>query len=122
MCDGRIEEILEVLLPTPNNVPSRGQQPPNPTVNSVGEALLPSREAPDGLLESLRGQPIVLLHGLTELLSGPSFSLCHSPGRSTLGLMVPVSHLRSRTADRTLSSARQSLTAGVHHRVRGLPA
>ncbi|MEQ2292549.1 hypothetical protein AMECASPLE_024206 [Ameca splendens] len=30
MCDGRIEEILEVLLPPPDNVPSRGQQPPTP--------------------------------------------------------------------------------------------
>ncbi|MED6234201.1 hypothetical protein ATANTOWER_024403 [Ataeniobius toweri] len=38
---GRIEEILEVLLPPPDNVLSQGQQPPTPTINSVGEALLP---------------------------------------------------------------------------------
>ncbi|MEQ2239989.1 hypothetical protein ILYODFUR_010345 [Ilyodon furcidens] len=44
---------------------SRGQEPPTPTVNSVGEALLPPPEAPDGLQETLRGQPVVLLHGLT---------------------------------------------------------
>ncbi|MEQ2241967.1 hypothetical protein ILYODFUR_030847 [Ilyodon furcidens] len=31
MRDGRVEEILEVLLPPPDNVPSRGQQPPTPT-------------------------------------------------------------------------------------------
>ncbi|MED6271945.1 hypothetical protein CHARACLAT_025339 [Characodon lateralis] len=98
MRDGRIEEILEVLLPLPDNVPSRGQQPPTPTVNSVGEALLPPPEALDGLPESLRGQPVVLLHGLTELLPGPSFCLCHSPGRGTLGLTVPVNRLRSPTS------------------------
>ncbi|MED6263734.1 hypothetical protein CHARACLAT_007480 [Characodon lateralis] len=98
MHDGRIEEILQVLLPPPDNVPSRGQQLPNPTVNSVGEALLPPPEAPDGLPESLRGQPVVLLHGLTELLPGPGFCLCHSPGRGTLGLTVPVSRLRSPTS------------------------
>ncbi|MEQ2282070.1 hypothetical protein AMECASPLE_036750 [Ameca splendens] len=34
-----IEEILEVLLPPPKNVPSQGQQLPTPTVNSVGKAL-----------------------------------------------------------------------------------
>ncbi|MED6265648.1 hypothetical protein CHARACLAT_027685, partial [Characodon lateralis] len=98
MRDGRIEEILEVLSPPPDNVLSRGQQPPTPTINSVGKALLPPPEAPDGLPESLRGQPVVFLHGLTELLPGPSFCLCHSPGRSTLGLMVPVSRLRSPTS------------------------
>ncbi|MEQ2286184.1 hypothetical protein AMECASPLE_039673 [Ameca splendens] len=74
MRDGRIEEILEVLLPPPDNVPSQGQQPPTPTVNSVGEALLPSPEAPDILPEWLLGRPAVLLHGLTELLPGTSFS------------------------------------------------
>ncbi|MEQ2224982.1 hypothetical protein ILYODFUR_012909 [Ilyodon furcidens] len=78
MRDGRIEEILEVLLPPPDNVPTHGQQPPSLTVNSVGEALLPPPEAPDGLPESLRGQTVVLLHGLTELLPGPNFCLCHS--------------------------------------------
>ncbi|MEQ2242716.1 hypothetical protein ILYODFUR_038888 [Ilyodon furcidens] len=96
MCDGRIEEILEVLLPPPNDVPSRGQQLPNHTVNSVGEALLPPPEAPDGLPESLRGRPVVLLHGLTELLLGQNSCLCHSPGCGTLGLRVPVTDL-SRT-------------------------
>ncbi|MEQ2195652.1 hypothetical protein XENOCAPTIV_016291 [Xenoophorus captivus] len=50
-----------------------------------------------GLPESLRGQPVALLHGLTELLPGLSFCLCHSPGCGTLGLTVPVSRLRSPT-------------------------
>ncbi|MEQ2296549.1 hypothetical protein AMECASPLE_025876 [Ameca splendens] len=67
-------EILKVLLPPPDNVPSRGQQPPTPTVNSVGEALLPPPEAPDSLPESLQGQPAVLLHGLTELFPGGVFT------------------------------------------------
>ncbi|MED6247857.1 hypothetical protein ATANTOWER_019495 [Ataeniobius toweri] len=98
MRNGRIEEILEVLLPPPNNVPSRGQQLPTHTLNSVGEALLPPPEMPDGLPESLRGQSVVLFHGLTELLPGPSFCLCHSPGLSMLGLTVPVSRLRSHTS------------------------
>ncbi|MEQ2229788.1 hypothetical protein ILYODFUR_022437 [Ilyodon furcidens] len=40
MSEGKIEEILEVLFPPPNDVPSRGQQLPAPSVNSVGEALL----------------------------------------------------------------------------------
>ncbi|MEQ2289565.1 hypothetical protein AMECASPLE_034444 [Ameca splendens] len=53
--DGRIEEILKVILPPPNKVPILGQQLPTPNVNSVGEALLPSSETPDGLPESLRG-------------------------------------------------------------------
>ncbi|KAI3364750.1 hypothetical protein L3Q82_000962 [Scortum barcoo] len=72
---GGIEEILEVFLPPSDNVPSRGQQLPTCTVNSVGRVLLPPSEAPDGLPESLRGRPIVLLHGLTELLPDPSFCL-----------------------------------------------
>ncbi|KAK5608155.1 hypothetical protein CRENBAI_003510 [Crenichthys baileyi] len=98
MHDDRIEDILEVRLPLPDNVPSRGQQPPTPTVNSVGKALLPPSEALHGFPESLRGQPVVLVHGLTELLPGPSFCLCHCSGRSTLGLTVPVSPLRSPTS------------------------
>ncbi|MEQ2231464.1 hypothetical protein ILYODFUR_000670 [Ilyodon furcidens] len=96
MRDGRIEEILEVLLPPPENIPIQGQLLPTPTVNSVGKALLP--EAPDSLPESIRGQPIVLLHRLTELLPGPSFFLCHNLGRGMLGLTVPVSRLRSPTS------------------------
>ncbi|KAI3367782.1 hypothetical protein L3Q82_026215 [Scortum barcoo] len=52
---GGIEEILEVFLPPSDNVPSRGQQLPTCTVNSVGRVLLPPSEAPDGLPESLRG-------------------------------------------------------------------
>ncbi|MED6249854.1 hypothetical protein ATANTOWER_020780, partial [Ataeniobius toweri] len=51
-----------------------------------------------GLPELLQGQPVALLHGLTKLLPGPSFCLCHSPGRGTLGLTVPVSRLRSPTS------------------------
>ncbi|MED6243028.1 hypothetical protein ATANTOWER_013801 [Ataeniobius toweri] len=97
MLDDRIDEILEVLLPPPDNVPSRGQQLLTPTVNSVGEALLPPPEALDGLPESLRGQPVVLLYGLTKLLLGMSFCLCHSPGCGRFGLTVPVSRLRSPT-------------------------
>ncbi|MED6285724.1 hypothetical protein CHARACLAT_032095 [Characodon lateralis] len=77
MCDGRIEEILKVLLPLPDNVPGQGKQVPIPTVNSVGEALLPTPEAPDGLPKSLRDQSLVLLHGLTKLLPGLSF--CPGP-------------------------------------------
>ncbi|KAK5607704.1 hypothetical protein CRENBAI_014113, partial [Crenichthys baileyi] len=87
--DGRIEEILEVLLPPPDNVPSRGQQPPTPTVNSVGEALLPPPEVPDGLPESLRGQTVVLLHGLTELLPGPSFSSATARAAARLASRYP---------------------------------
>ncbi|MED6273549.1 putative glutamine--tRNA ligase [Characodon lateralis] len=97
MRDGRIEEILEVLLPPPDNVPSRGQQLPTATINSVGEALLPPPEALDCCQKLLRGQPVVLLHGLTELLPGPGFCLCHSPGRGTLGFTVPVNRLTSYT-------------------------
>ncbi|KAI3358342.1 hypothetical protein L3Q82_014779 [Scortum barcoo] len=95
---GGIEEILEVFLPPSDNVPSRrGQQLPTCTVNSVGRVLLPPSEAPDGLPESLRGRPIVLLHGLTELLPDPSFCLQDRPGCGLLGLPVPVNCVRSPT-------------------------
>ncbi len=96
--DGGIEEILEVFLPPSDDIPSWGQQPPTSTVNSVGGALLPPPEAPDSLPESLRGQPVVLLHGLTELLPGPSFCLHNHPGCTPLSLPVPVSCLRSPTS------------------------
>ncbi|MED6234411.1 hypothetical protein ATANTOWER_029006 [Ataeniobius toweri] len=119
MRDSRIEEILEVLLPPPDNVPSRGQQLPTPTVNSVGEALLPPPETLDGLPESLQGQPLVLLHGLTELLPGPGFCLCHSQGRSTLGLTVPISRLRSPTSQPQPIEILQ--LDSVPYWVRGLP-
>ncbi|MED6239171.1 hypothetical protein ATANTOWER_002918 [Ataeniobius toweri] len=98
MRDGRIEEILKVLLSPHDNLPSRGHQLPTPTVNSVGEALLSPPEAPDGLPELLRGQPVVLLHGPTELLPGPRFCLCYSPDCGMLGLSVPVSCLRTPTS------------------------
>ncbi|MED6290484.1 FH1/FH2 domain-containing protein 3 [Characodon lateralis] len=82
MRDYSIEEIFEVLLPPPDNVLSR---------------------------ESLRGQPVVLLHGLTEFLPGPPFCLCHSPGRSMLGLTVnrqpPQESHKPTTAYSTHSSA-----------------
>ncbi|KAI3370869.1 hypothetical protein L3Q82_007386 [Scortum barcoo] len=79
--------------------PVRGQQLPTCTVNSVGRVLLPPSEAPDGLPESLRGRPIVLLHGLTELLPDPSFCLQDRPGKAAclLGLPVPVNCVRSPT-------------------------
>ncbi|MEQ2230966.1 hypothetical protein ILYODFUR_034609 [Ilyodon furcidens] len=41
---------------------------------------------------------VVLLCGLTKLLPGPDFCLCHSPGCGTLGLTVPISRLRSPTS------------------------
>ena len=50
-----IDEMLEVFLPPPDNVTSRGQQLPISTVNSVGGGLLPPPEALDGLPEFLRG-------------------------------------------------------------------
>ncbi|MEQ2185274.1 hypothetical protein GOODEAATRI_016482 [Goodea atripinnis] len=59
MCDGRIDEILKVLLPPPDNVPSRGQQLSTRIVNSVRKALLPPPEAQDGLPELLQGQLVV---------------------------------------------------------------
>ncbi len=102
--DGGIEEILEVFLPPSDDIPSWGQQPPTSTVNSVGGALLPPPEAPDALPESLWGQPVVLLHGLTELLPGLSFCLHnHRLGGdycscTPLSLPVPVSCLRSPTS------------------------
>ncbi len=107
--DGGIEEILEVFLPPSDDIPSWGQQPPTSTVNSVGGALLPPPEAPDGSPESFRGQPVVLLHGLTELLPGPSFCLHNHPGCTPLSLPVPLqlpqeSHKPTRP-DRTPSSA-----------------
>ncbi|XP_028327353.1 uncharacterized protein LOC114478456 [Gouania willdenowi] len=74
------------------------QQLPPCTVNSVGEALLPPPEAPNGLPESLRGRSIVLLHGFSELLPDPSFCLCDRAGCSTLGLSVPLGCLRSPTS------------------------
>ncbi|XP_056117850.1 uncharacterized protein LOC130095182 [Rhinichthys klamathensis goyatoka] len=67
----------------------------------IGDWMEPAKytsEALDSLPESLRGQPIVLLHGLTELLPGPSFCLHNHPGCSPLGLPVPVSCLRSPTS------------------------
>ncbi|XP_028318078.1 uncharacterized protein LOC114472959 [Gouania willdenowi] len=50
--------------------------------------------------ESLRGRPIVLLHGFSELLPDPSFCLCDCAGCSTLGLPVPLSCLRSPTSQK----------------------
>uniref|UniRef100_A0AAV2LDZ6 Uncharacterized protein n=1 Tax=Knipowitschia caucasica TaxID=637954 RepID=A0AAV2LDZ6_KNICA len=93
--DGGIEENLKVFLPPPDNIPRRGQQLSTRTVHGVGKELLPPPEAPDGLPESLRGRPIVMLHGLSELLPVPGFCLCNSPGRGTLGLPVLDSCLRS---------------------------
>ncbi|MEQ2287205.1 hypothetical protein AMECASPLE_010051, partial [Ameca splendens] len=78
------------------------------TVNTVGEAVLSPPEAPDSLPESLGGQPVVLLHGLTELLPGPSFCLFHSKGRGMLGQPIglllhhQVQELQQRQAPQTL--------------------
>ncbi|KAK3548823.1 hypothetical protein QTP70_020713 [Hemibagrus guttatus] len=94
-CVGGIEEILEVFLPPSDNIPSRGQQLSTSTVNSVGRELLTPSEAPNGLPEFPRGHPIVLLHGLTELLPDPSFCFRNHPGCSSLGLPVCLSCLRS---------------------------
>ncbi|KAI3369543.1 hypothetical protein L3Q82_007753 [Scortum barcoo] len=89
---GGIEEILEVFLPQSDNVPSRGQQLPTRTVNSVGRVLLPPSEVPDGLPESLRGRPMtVLLHGLTELLPDPSFCNSLATTKSIIDLRPRVS-------------------------------
>ncbi|KAI3364588.1 hypothetical protein L3Q82_011369, partial [Scortum barcoo] len=63
----------------------------------LAEYCFPLSEAPDGLPESLRGRPIVLLHGLTELLPDPSFCLQDRPGCGLLGLPVPVNCVRSPT-------------------------
>ncbi|MEQ2250189.1 hypothetical protein ILYODFUR_037219 [Ilyodon furcidens] len=104
-----------VMGPPQGQICKGGQQPPTHNVNSDGEALLPPPEAPDSLPESLRGQPVVLLHGLTKLLPGPSFCLCHSPGCSILGVMVP------SAASQSHKPTTASLTACVHHQVRGLP-
>ncbi|XP_050992288.1 uncharacterized protein LOC127181559 [Labeo rohita] len=65
--------------------------------SNVGRALLPPPEAPDGLPESLRGRPIVLLHGLAELLPDPSFCLHNHPGCRPLGPPVPLSCFWSPT-------------------------
>ncbi|MED6261878.1 hypothetical protein ATANTOWER_011261 [Ataeniobius toweri] len=90
MHDGRIEEILEVLLSLPDNVPQSRSAAPRPHCKKCGEVLLPPPEVSDGLPESLQGQPVVFLHGLTELLPGPiglllqldsiPYCRCPSPG------------------------------------------
>ncbi|KAI3362908.1 hypothetical protein L3Q82_011502, partial [Scortum barcoo] len=46
---------------------------------------------------SFEAEPIVLLHGLTELLPDPSFCLQDRPGCGLLGLPVPVNCVRSPT-------------------------
>ncbi|KAI3354691.1 hypothetical protein L3Q82_019182 [Scortum barcoo] len=99
---GGIEEILEVkyFFHRPTMSPVEVNSSPPCTVNSVGRVLLPPSEAPDGLPESLRGRPIVLLHGLTELLPDPSFCLQDRPSgrlQGLLGLPVPVNCVRSPT-------------------------
>ncbi|XP_029912949.1 uncharacterized protein LOC115363023 [Myripristis murdjan] len=69
----------------------------NSSPPAVGSVLLPPPEAPDSLPEFLRGRPIVLLHGLPELLPAPSFCLRHCPSRGTPGLPLHVNCLRSPT-------------------------
>ncbi|KAI3363291.1 hypothetical protein L3Q82_011915 [Scortum barcoo] len=84
--------------PTMSMSQSRSTAPLHCTVNSVGRVLLPPSEAPDGLPESLRGRPIVLLHGLTELLPDPSFAcLQDRPGCGLLGQPAGTCQLRVRS-------------------------
>ncbi|KAK3560720.1 hypothetical protein QTP86_014721, partial [Hemibagrus guttatus] len=90
-----IEETLKVFFPPSDNIPSRGQQLSTSTVNSVGRELPTPSEAPNRLPEFPRGRPIVLLHGLTELLPDPSFCFRYHHGCSLLGLPVCLSCLRS---------------------------
>ncbi|KAK3524445.1 hypothetical protein QTP70_029322 [Hemibagrus guttatus] len=90
-----VEEILEVFLPPSDNIPSQGQQLSTSTVNSIGRELLTPSEAPNGLPEFPRGRLIVLLHGLTELLTDPSFCFRDHHGCSLLGLPVCLSCLQS---------------------------
>ncbi|KAK3526720.1 hypothetical protein QTP70_032135 [Hemibagrus guttatus] len=72
-----------------------GQQLSTSTVNSVGRELLTPSEASNDLPEFPQGHPIVLLHGLTELLPDPSFCFRDHHGCSSLGLPVCLSCLRS---------------------------
>ncbi|KAI3356614.1 hypothetical protein L3Q82_017821, partial [Scortum barcoo] len=91
-----------------------GQQLPTRTVNSVGRVLLPPSEAPDGLPESLRGRPIVLLYGLTELLPDPKFL---PPGPSGLRLACPAGTTCQLLKKDSFFSLTGTLISGVHHRV-----
>ncbi|KAK3564280.1 hypothetical protein QTP86_012001 [Hemibagrus guttatus] len=97
-CVSGIEEILEVFLPSSDNIPSRGQKLSTSTVNSVGRELLAPSEAPDGLPEFPQGRLIVLLHGLTELLPDLSFCFHDYLGCSLLGLLVHISCLQGPTS------------------------
>nr|AAF19344.1 unknown [Xiphophorus maculatus] len=99
---GGIEEVFEVLCPPAHNVPSRGQQHTISTINSVGAALLPPPEMPDGGPESLRSRTEVFLHGLSKLLPRPSFCLSNHPSRMPLRLPVPISCFRSPTGQKGL--------------------
>ncbi|KAI3370335.1 hypothetical protein L3Q82_025110, partial [Scortum barcoo] len=127
---GGIEEILEVFLPPSDNVPSRGQQLPTCTVNSVGRVLLPPSEAPDGLPESLRGRPTDSPPPWPHRTPPRPEFLPPGPSglRLALGLPVPVNCVRSVPQAShmvpiglLLQLLTASLTSGVHHRVRGLP-
>ncbi|XP_078800178.1 uncharacterized protein LOC144990530 [Oryzias latipes] len=91
LCSSKEGESVRLRRSSKYSFPSRSQQSPTCTEdNGCGELLSPP-EVPDGFPEFLRGQPIVLLHGLTELLPGPSFCLHNSPGGSSLRLLIPVS-------------------------------
>ncbi|KAI3355527.1 hypothetical protein L3Q82_017905 [Scortum barcoo] len=86
------------FLPPSDNVPSSRSTAPHLHCKQCWQSTASPSEAPDGLPESLRGRPIVLLHGLTELLPDPSFCLQDRPGCGLLGLRsVPVNCVRSPT-------------------------
>ncbi|KAK5622453.1 hypothetical protein CRENBAI_003332 [Crenichthys baileyi] len=117
MRDGRVEEILEVLLSPPHNVPSRGQQPPTPTINSVGEARLPPPEAPDGFgPESFLSRPRPVGPSPwphPELLPGPGF-FASATGPAA-------ARLASGTCQRLRSPTSQPQTIGLLLQLDSIP-
>ncbi|MEQ2253509.1 hypothetical protein ILYODFUR_032905 [Ilyodon furcidens] len=99
MRDRRIAEIFEVLLPPPDNVPTRGQQLPTPPVNSVGEAVLPPPEAPDGLPELLRGQSFFMASSNSSQAPGSASATAWAKAR--LASQPPQESHKPTTADGT---------------------
>lgn len=62
-----IQKFLKVLLSSPDNLFSCGQQRPILTVHDLVDSLFPPPQVPDGLPEALWCQPKVLLHSYTGL-------------------------------------------------------